>query len=73
MAKQTGEIQMLMIVGMAMLLFCVSGVMAQGIAPTPATGSDSPTLDTGAGFAFPVSWGVIVSSVFGSLVALLLH
>ncbi|KAL5812431.1 hypothetical protein ACOSQ3_027381 [Xanthoceras sorbifolium] len=67
MAKHTSHIVMLMIV--ALMLFYVSGIMAQDIAPPPTT----PTMDTGAGFRLPVSWGVVVSSVCGSLVAILLH
>ncbi|KAK3217747.1 hypothetical protein Dsin_011717 [Dipteronia sinensis] len=66
MAMNTTHIVMLMMVA---LLFYVSGITAQDVAP-PTT---SPTMDTGAGFTSPGSWGVVVSSVFGSLIALLLH
>ncbi|OMO70195.1 hypothetical protein COLO4_28708 [Corchorus olitorius] len=48
------------------VLFYVSGIMAQNIAPSPA-------MDTGAGISLPVSGVVACSSILVSLIALLLQ
>ncbi|KAJ0098446.1 hypothetical protein Patl1_20593 [Pistacia atlantica] len=52
---------------MAMVVALLSGLpasVAQVIPPTPA-------MDTGAGFGLEVSWAMVVSSILGSVLALL--
>lgn len=53
---------------MIMALFYISATMAQDSIAAPL-----PAMDAGAGFSLPVSQALIVSSVLGSLAALVLH